>query len=133
MQPSHSGPNIALRPISQSEWLEMMSRHIAPEQEPAIRRGDQRYNVDGMVTLALINADRHGLQTAVRTMPLIQVSESGVMVRSPSRLGEDTVVGMQAYLGDDTFALLGRVMHCTETIGGYKVGIQLAFMEADGA
>jgi hypothetical protein len=128
-----SGSNGELRPITHEQWLRMIERYVTDEPEPPVRRGQRRYTVDGMVTLAVLSADGNGVHTAVRTAPLVQVSDEGIMIRSHAELAQDTVVAMQVYLEDDNFALLGRVMHCTDTIGGYKVGIQLAFVEQPAA
>ena len=120
-----------LRPITREQWLQMIAPYVTTEPEPGVRRAQRRYNVEGMVAVAPINAA--GSQTAVRTVSLLQLSDDGIMVRSHTDLPLDTIVGMQVYIEDHIFTVLGRVMHCTDTVGGYKIGIQLAFTDAPAA
>ena len=66
-----------------------------------------------------------------REKMLVYASQEGVMVKNRGRIPARTPVWMEITLADDVFALLGQVAHCTQTVGGYKVGIELQFPDED--
>lgn len=121
---------VELRPITRDDWEQIVARHAMNEEEPPIRRGDRRHAVDyGTAKLVFMQDTLGRLRTIVRTTPLLQISREGMMVKSHADVPVDAVVGLRVELGEDSFALLGRVVHSTQTLAGYKVGLQLAFLE----
>jgi hypothetical protein len=64
-----------------------------------------------------------------RTGKLLNASVDGVLVMQHERIADGTIVLMQLMFHDGQIRLLGHVVHCTETVGGYKVGIGLQFAD----
>lgn len=65
----------------------------------------------------------------VRTGKPLNVSRRGVLLRVRERIADHTPVVVQMMLVDERIVLLGRVTHCTETVGGFKIGIELRFAD----
>lgn len=121
-------PENQANPLSRDRWLEIFSRHISPDVEPAIRRKSRRYGLEFGVARLQYLEDGTPLN---RTVPLLQISAEGLMVKSRKPIQAYTPLRMEVTLDDDTFALNGRVLHCTQTVGSYKVGIELRFPDED--
>ncbi len=114
--------------LPRDRWLEILSRCVRPEVEPPVRRKSRRYGVEFGVARLLYQEDDVPVE---RTAPLRDISPDGLMVKSHKRIRVGTPVWLTVTLEDTTFALVGRVAHSTQTVGGYKVGIQLHFPEEE--
>ena len=84
------------------------ARHIAPL---------------GTARLAYEQAGLPELQTG----KVLNISDHGAMIVTRQEIPEHAVLMMKISLGEDAFLLVGRVMHSTQTVGGYKIGIKLDF------
>jgi hypothetical protein len=116
-----------LTTVSRERWQEILSQYVTPEIEPPIRRKTRRYGVEfGVVRLLY---EENG-DSAERIVSLLQASTDGMMIKNHKPIRTRTRLCMELTLGDDTVSLRGHVAHCTQTVGGYKVGIELEF--ADG-
>jgi len=60
---------------------------------------------------------------------LWQVSPEGLTARAPREVPVDVRFALDVEINGETLCLRGRTMHCTQTIGGYKVGVRLIFDE----
>jgi hypothetical protein len=112
--------------LSRDRWLEILSRHVSPEIEPPIRRKSRRYGVELGIVCLLYRED--GLPRA-RTASVLQISAGGLMIKTHKPIRPFTSVWMEVMLNGDAFTLIGEVTHSTQTVGGYKIGIQLEFPE----
>jgi hypothetical protein len=117
-------PTVQPKSLTEAEWLEALARCVTPEVEPPVRRDHRRYGVD--FGLARLSYTRDGVPLT-RTAPLLQISAEGLMVQIQEPIRVYTPLRLEVILGDETFALTGQVAHSTQTVGGYKVGIQLLF------
>jgi hypothetical protein len=63
----------------------------------------------------------------VRTGSLLNASDSGLMVKQHKEIPCYTKVQIELTVGDEVLALTGRVAHATQTVSGFKVGIELQF------
>lgn len=113
-----------LTTLSRRRWLGILSKHVTSEIEPPIRRGSRRYGIEFGAARLRYQQDGESID---RTVQLLQISAAGVMVKNRGRVQPHTPVWMEITLADDVFSLLGQVAHCTQTVGGYKVGIELQF------
>lgn len=112
--------------ISRERWQRILTRYVTPEFEPPIRRHSRRHGVEfGVVRLQY----QENGESIDRTVTLLQVSEGGVMVRSHKPIKSRIRLRMDITLENDTVSLSGQVSHCTQTVGGYKVGIELSFRD----
>jgi hypothetical protein len=121
---------IRMAPVSRSAWQELLARKVpAPEVEPAVRRRCRRYTVQlGAWCILYLK----GLNPTELRVKLLNASLDGVMVLSREEVPENVQVVM-AFNGDEEieYVLAGEGVHCTSTVGGYKVGIRLRFPIAD--
>ena len=113
-----------LATLSRDRWLEVLADHVTPETEPPIRRMSDRSRVEFGVARLLYREDGVAVD---RTITLLQVSAEGLMAKSPKPVPGATRLRVEVTLGDSVLALIGQVAHCTQTVGSYKVGIQLVF------
>ena len=115
-----------LTTISRERWQEILSHYVIPEVEPPIRRKTRRYGVEFGVVRLLYEEDGDSTD---RTVSLLQASAEGMMVKSHKPINARIQLRMDVTLENDTVALGGQVSHCTQTVGGYKVGIELEFSD----
>lgn len=113
--------------ISQEQWLEIVRQVDALEPDPPARRHHLRFdleNASAMVRFA--RKDRPG-PTVERMCSLLEVSDPGLMLRSREEIPQHASVFIEAYIGDEVVNLAGTVMHCTATVGAFKIGVRLDF------
>ena len=115
-----------LTTISRERWQEILSHYVTPEIEPPIRRKSRRHGVEFGVVRLQYQEDG---ESTDRTVSLLQVSDEGVMVKSHKPIKARIQLRMNITLENDTVSLSGQVSHCTQTVGGYKVGIELEFSD----
>lgn len=108
-----------------ARWVEVISKLCEPEVEPRYRRAHRRYPCNGEIKVWLTVDDCDTRQTWAMT----QVSSEGISAIAPNEVPELVRVTIQWIQEHETIILKGRVRHCTQTIGGYKVGVQLSFSE----
>jgi hypothetical protein len=105
-------------------WLRILARHANARVEPRIKRKSQRYRVEfGVVQLFYECSGR----TRDYTASLLQISAHGMMIRNHTRIAVGTPLRMKVTLDRAPVTLNGRVAHCTETVGAFKIGIRLQF------
>ena len=108
---------------TRQRWREVLSQYADVEQ-CGQRRTDERYYIAlGSVKLAF---EEDGAPVE-RTGRMLNVSEGGLMIKQYQDVPSDTQLQIEATIGEESFALAGRVAHCTQTVGGFKVGIELKF------
>jgi hypothetical protein len=72
-------------------------------------------------------AFERGSQRFLRKGKLLNVSAEGVLVRLQEQVIPETTVLLRLTLTQGEALLVGRVVHCTPTVGAFKVGIVLSF------
>lgn len=124
---SAPNPPDELSVIERNRWCDVIAQHVQPELEPPVRRRARRYGIEfGLARLRDPNASASVPCTAT----VLQVSEFGLMLRNHEELAKGAEIWIEVLLGDETCSLYGVVRHCTETIGGYKIGVELFFPDA---
>ncbi len=116
-------------------WLSVLCRHFELAEEPPIRRAHRRdyFRYDtpvGAARVEYLSAAAGNKLTQVWGA-LLDLSPRGVMIRSHLAIRESTVCRMEVALEDEIIDVQGIVRHCTETVGGYKIGIELCFEAAE--
>jgi len=107
-----------------TQWADALANQIEPGDDPLIRREHERFYVVASARLTPI-VNGKPCQDDEQTCALLDVSESGIMVRTRMPIAADTPVDVVVYLGDGEYPLVGRVVHCTSTVGANKVGVRL--------
>ena len=92
------------------------------------RRAHKRYQTPGAVRLSSpSDADNQWSYIHIRGT-VLDISEGGISLRSEQKIPEDSHVDLDVYLaGDDGLTLSGTVVHCTQSVDGFSVGIELQF------
>lgn len=110
---------------TRQRWQEILS-HCAELEKRGPRRSDERRCVEfGAVRLVF---EQDGTPV-MRYGRLLNASEEGLMVKQYRDIPSAMPVRIEVTIGDESFTLRGEVAHCTQTIGGFKVGIELQFTD----
>src|ERR1043166_9870102 len=109
--------------LDESTWLRIIAKCIDAKIEAHSRRSWKRYRIGGSVIAEYrLDDKRHK-----RSCGLLEVSAGGLMLRMDNEIPLGTWIDLQIELKEDTLLSTGMTCHCTQTIGGYKVGIRLLF------
>jgi hypothetical protein len=118
-----------MAPLSHVAWQELLACSVgAPEFEPPIRRRSRRYGVR-LGAWRMFYQDGHKLVEL--RVKLANAALEGVMLLSHEAVPED-IPAVLAFTADDDdeHRLVGEIVHCTSTVGGYKVGVRLHFPDS---
>ena len=108
---------------TREEWLRLVERHMLTHK-PDTRRTHQRAPVPpSPMLLAFELAGRHVKDNGT----VINVSADGIMFRRQKPIRDGLHVVIRLKLDGGLVLLHGSVAHCTQTVSGYSVGIQLVF------
>ncbi len=113
---------------AREEWHRCVSTVGTPQPnpDPRNRRRDCRYTVPlARATLTLAGAE----SAAIVEAQVVNVSANGLMLRVRHPVSPGTPVWVDIDIDGARGALVGRIVHMTQCLGGYKLGIQLEFPE----
>lgn len=110
-------------PMTREVWVEIVSAISLAEMEPKMRRTTRRYSCDGEIKVSGVIDDVPFQSTWI----LMQVSVTGISARAMREIPDRMKVAIRWRWNGQEQLLHGRVMHCTQTIGGYKIGLRLDF------
>ncbi|MEP0847461.1 MAG: PilZ domain-containing protein [Phycisphaerae bacterium] len=120
-------------------WLTVLVRHVALQEERPFRRKYNResYRYEGDFGAVQVFEPDHVALPGARAdgmwAALVQISLGGIMIRSRSPLDVGSLPRLEIALEDEVIHARGVVRHCTDTIGGYKIGIELLFDDEQAA
>ena len=117
--------NTPVQTTTRQRWLELIAQY--PEEMAVEHRRKHRRRQPALGTLEL--AFQRDNRPVKRTGKLLNASPTGVLVKQQEWIADHTLVLMRLLYDDAVIRLLGRVAHCTQTVGGYKVGIELEFAD----
>ena len=104
------------------QWRAVVSASTEPSTETGVRRREPRRDL--VLTSAKLTYREKGKAAPVeRPCTLLGVSGGGLMVRARSSIAPNTPVEIDVFWGDETSALRGTVVHCTPTVGAFKIGL----------
>lgn len=109
--------------LNSDQWNNLLTRVVAPELGKNLRRGTRRYPVMGEAKLSYEKDGR----SYRRTFDVINVSRGGLTLKGYDEVKADTVIDVKVTLGPHVARLKAKVVHCTGTLGGHKVGIAIIF------
>lgn len=109
--------------LDEMTWRKMLSAQVAGEIESHSRRSWRRYPAEGEVK-AEYKVDG---EPRKRTWDLLQIAAGGLTVRTGEEMPTDTPVALYINMDGNPVPARGLTRHCTQTLGGYKVGIKLLF------
>lgn len=111
--------------LSFKEWCTLLSQSVTPAIEMNIKRRYRRYNVSGDAR-GEIDCDGERLK---RSWPLLEVSAKGLTLKSHEPLPAGSIATLEVNFDGHWHPLRGTVVHSTETLGGYKLGLKLIFRD----
>jgi len=111
--------------MSIEQWNELLTRVVAPELGKNLRRGTRRYPLLGEAKLTY---EKDG-KTYRRTFDVINVSRGGMTLKGYDEVKADTIIELKVTLGPHVAPLKAKVVHCTGTLGGFKVGVEILFKD----
>jgi hypothetical protein len=114
-------------PISREQWAEIVAEHSASAAAECGRRLHPRHPSLGSAQLAYTVDDGYNEVPTIRRCTVLEISADGVTFRSRERIPLDEPVVIELTLGGGLVALWGHVVHCTQTVGAFKVGVKLEF------
>jgi len=117
--------NAEVRLASRDYWRRFLKRAVALLETRDARRSGRRYplSMDGQV---IFTADG---RTTRRNIGILDVSVGGVEGFTQEEIPVLTEVRIEIAPEGTALALQGRVVHSTQTVGGYKTGIRLSFAD----
>jgi hypothetical protein len=105
------------------EYVDFLASKEAVDGDACLaKRGAGRYRTGIPATLRTIGENRLGQPF---TADLRDISAGGICFRSPFRLGVDQMIRVELEADDLTWTGKGRVVHCTESLGGFYVGLHI--------
>jgi hypothetical protein len=110
-------------PLDQQAWAALVARNVEMDPQLRVKRGEDRYDVPfGHVTIHFRNEDCRPF-----TATLLDVSLTGLMLRTFEEMPNRTATALHICVGDDECVVHAKSIHCTGTLAGYKVGFELQF------
>lgn len=105
------------------QWLRAVT-NLPARQEPEHRRREER----GLPEFGVANVTfTHHSRRRECSGKIMNASTGGLMLRTHDAISDGVDVELQVAFEDEMFYLTGTVAHCTMSIGGYKIGIELKF------
>ena len=115
--------------LSRADWCAWIAHVPAPAHEiGAKRRAVRRALTHGPVELRYTAEGHPSRQLGW----IMEVSDAGLMVRCPQPVPAQTPVEVTWEDANARFGVRGVIIHCTETVGGFKLGVQLQLPETAG-
>jgi len=111
--------------LTNEQWNDLLTRVVAPELGKNLRRGTRRYPVMGEAKLTY---EKDG-KTYRRTFDIINVSRGGMTLKGYDEVRADTLIDCKVTLGPHVAPVKVKVVHCTGTLGGFKVGVEILFRD----
>lgn len=115
--------------VSEAYWLRFLCRAVEVECKTDPKRATRRYSFYGDVKLFF---DEDG-NTRNRSLSFMNISADGITLKGASEIPIGSRVVVHLNPEGSWFALAGKVVHCTGTLGGFKIGITLDFCDEDAA
>jgi hypothetical protein len=114
---------VAVEKTTSAGWEALVAKY--PERATPEHRRQQRRRNTAIGTVQAVFKQEGRLH--VRAGKVLNVSPRGVLVLQREDVSWGTKVVLQVRLGNTEALLFGKVAHCTETVGGFKVGVELRF------
>jgi len=106
--------------LSQTEWISFVTSRDTAVCRKQPKRTEERAPASGDISLVLEDGHRPRYRAI-----LLNISGCGLMVKADSEIPDRSLLQIELNgigLARNAF---GEVRHCTQTLGGYKIGIRL--------
>ena len=117
--------DLEIKLASKDYWRRFLKRAVALLEARDARRLGKRYpfSMDGRI---IFTVDGHTSQDDVA---ILDVSAEGVLGLTQGEVPVQADVRIEVAPEGAIFALQGRTIHSTQSLGGYKTGIELSFVD----
>ncbi len=109
---------------SRKDWEALVTLH--PKQSFTEHRRHNGWRSPAMGSARLVFKQQDG-RPEVRAGRVLNISPGGVQIWQAEDINWGTEVVVQVRVAERDMLLFGRVAHCTEAVGGFKVGVELQF------
>lgn len=109
--------------ITEEFWERFLSRTVEPQFKPDVKREVPRYPYQGEAKLIIERGDEGG----TRRLSIVNISLEGITAKGNSEIPIGTNAFVELNPEGEPFLMRGEIVHCTETLGGFKIGIKLIF------
>ncbi len=109
---------------SRDYWQRFLTRAGALQKTGDARRLSKRFPFPMSGSIIFVEDDRTGQDD----IAIFDVSAEGIMGLTKLEIPWHVEVRIELDPEGTPFALRGHAMHCTPTVDGYKVGVQLTFV-----
>lgn len=113
--------------LERERWRWFVNLVENGDPESTVRRRESRHPIVGEISVSFDEAG----QTSTRSLSLLNVSHTGLTVKANEALLIGTKVRVEVELDRKPLVVHGRVVHCTGTLAGTKIGIRLQFSKGD--
>lgn len=120
---SMSNTDVEITFISKAYWKRFLQRTVAPESKSDIQRATPRYPLPGDIKVTFEDAG----EMSARRLALLNASHEGITAKGQTLIPVDVDVVVELNPEGTPFRIRARIVHCTETLGGFKIGIELRF------
>ncbi|HUU96063.1 MAG TPA: PilZ domain-containing protein [Phycisphaerae bacterium] len=117
------------QPITPEQWTQLVTQHGADAAASLLRRRQPRYYVQGPTRVAFSRHADSSEASKAHTCSVLDISNDGLMLRCREQVPLQTPLAIELYFGDQTIMVFGTVVHCTQTVGAFKIGVKLRFDE----
>lgn len=121
-----TGNGFEPKAVTHDHWLELLRLGGELDEGSGVKRHDKRVHSDLVATVRTQDIEGRPRKFLA---DLIQLSSHGCMLKTDMELRPQTPVTLECGFEDEVVQLQGEVVHSTSTIGGFKTGIQLTFMD----
>jgi hypothetical protein len=111
--------------VTRAYWARFMKRAAEDAPVSEYRRENQRHTFENE---GAVIVDWAGDETRCR-FKILEISQDGVTGRVEEELPVRARVQFEFSPEGKPLLLKGRIVHCTQTVGGFKVGITLTLPE----
>ncbi len=120
----------SVQPWTREQWARVLHRLDLIPTDEDFRRRQPRYGVVwGEVQIEFHPHNDPSQPPIRRSAPIYDISLDGLMARCLKPIEPRTQVLLHIEIDQQQVTLRGVVRHSTQTIGGYRVGIELRFDE----
>ncbi len=113
---------------SRDYWRRFLTRAVAPQSVRDARRVVKRYPLAMAGRIFYAEGDHMKREE----FAIIEISPTGVTGLCREEIPWHAEVCIEVNPEGTPFALQGLARHCTSTVGGYKVGVELVFDDEAG-
>ncbi|MBP7937253.1 MAG: PilZ domain-containing protein [Phycisphaerae bacterium] len=100
-------------------------RDVSFRQDQRERRGASRCKIPAIAKLTLLPNGRDGQVRVYPKCPILDVSATGMGIKSYQKVAVGTTVALELFVGDTRLTSSGTVISCTGFPGCHRIGLML--------